>query len=202
MLAGTALAADEAVLDSLGMPEIEGPIAVSDELTAVKNHEMYRSHELSMESTKTTWQEIMDGFAFAQSKLSDLMVLWQIRDQEEAIKIKNLNDRISELLVLLTAEKAGELLQLVAMENDLTVQNYDYSKSVAELQAEAALKAQVVAAREALQNAQAYSKEQMTILRATMELLVNAARIAVTKSKLINTSNFILMEESIGKLGG
>jgi hypothetical protein len=201
MLAGTALAADEAILNGLSLPEIEAPIVVSDELMAVKDYEMHRSHDLSMESALAAWQEIMDGFAFAKSKLDDLVALWQIKDMEEAIKIKNLSDQFAELLVLLTAEKAGELLQLVAMENDLTVQAYDRTKSLLELQQEAGLMALVVAAKEALQNAEAYSKKQLSTLRMQMELIVNGNRISAIKNKLINTTNSALLELSIGKLG-
>lgn len=201
MLAGTALSADEAILNGLSLPEIEAPIVVSDELMAVKDYEMHRSHDLSMESALAAWQEIMDGFAFVKSKLDDLVALWQIKDMEEAIKIKNLSDQFAELLVLLTAEKAGELLQLVAMENDLTVQAYDRTKSLLELQQEAGLMALVVAAKEALQNAEAYSKKQLSTLRMQMELIVNGNRISAIKNKLINTTNSALLELSIGKLG-
>jgi hypothetical protein len=201
MLAGTALSADEAILNGLSLPEIEAPIVVSDELMAVKDYEMHRTHDLSMESALTAWQEIMDGFAFVKSKLDDLVALWQIKDMEEAIKIKNLSDQFAELLVLLTAEKAGELLQLVAMENDLTVQAYDRTKSLLELQQEAGLMALVVDAKEALQNAEAYSKKQLSTLRMQMELIVNGNRISAIKNKLINTTNSALLELSIGKLG-
>jgi len=183
MLAGTDLAQDELTLLTISLPEIEAPIAITDEDLAVKDFEMRRAHFVTMEHVRAQRQAIIDGFAFAQSKLADLTILWQIKDQEEAMRIKNVNDEISETLVLLTAEETSEDLRLTAEQNEQLVQNYDKNRNLAELQAEAALKAQVVAAKQALQNADANSKEAISNLRRQMKLMVNAARIALAAGR-------------------
>ena len=199
MLAGTPLAQDEATLNGLSLPVIEAPMAIADELLEVKDYEMRRSHNLAKQAVTADWQEILDGFSFAQSKLADLIILWQIRDQEEAIRIKNVNDQISEILVLLTAQKAAEDLRLTAMQNDMTVEAYDKTQSLAELQQEAALKAQLVAAKEALQNATAYSREQLSTLRMQMQLLVNMARIWVQSNRFHYVEAVVAETEKVGK---
>jgi hypothetical protein len=203
MLAGTPLAQDETILNGLSLPGIEAPIVIADEVFWEKNHEMYRSHDLALQRVTADYQEILDGFGFVQSKLADLTIIWQLKDQEEAIKIKNLHDQFAELLVLLTAQKAGEDLHLTAIQNDMTVEAYDKTQSLTELQKEASLKAQVVAAKEALQYAHAYAREQMSTLRMQMEELLNNAKQTVIRGpKTKAISDFATEELYQRKIGG
>src|SRR5208337_825375 len=200
MLANTALALDEAALNSLYLDTIESPIIIADEVMAVKEYERDQNFQVSMQQATLGIQEVLDGFGFVQSKLADLYALWQIKDRIVAIKIKNTYDIITETNYLLTVELAGVTLQLTAMENDLTALAYDKTQSQAELLAEAALKQQLIAAREGLQNEEAVSREQISTLRMQMELLVNAARQWVFLNRTHGATNLGYFTEYIGKL--
>lgn len=201
MLAETALALDEATLNSLHLDTIEVPLAITDEVMEVKEYQSHQTFEISMQQARLGIQEVIDSFGFIQSKLQDLYALWQIKDRIVAIRIKNAYDIMVLLNQILTAQEAGAALQLTAMENDLTVLAYDKTQSQAELLSEAALKAQVVAAKEALQNEEAVSREEISTLRMQMELLVNAARQWVFMNRLHYAYSSGIWTELIGKLG-
>src|SRR5271157_1720144 len=202
MLANTSLALDEAALNSLYLDTIESPIIIADEVMAVKEYERDQNFQVSMQQATLGIQEVLDGFGFVQSKLADLYALWQIKDRIIAIKIKNTYDIITETNYLFTVELAGITLQLIAMENDLTALAYDKTQSQAELLAEAALKQQLVAAKEGLQNAEAVSRERISTLRMQMELLVNAAKQYVYLNMVRTHHTTSISDELIGKLGG
>ena len=176
MLAGTPQALDEAVLNGLYLDTIEAPIAITDEVMAVKEYERDQQFAISQQQTALALQEVLDGFGFLQSKLTDLYALWQIKDRIVAIKVKNAADILVETNLLLTAELAAEALHLTAMQNEQTVLAYEKAQSEAELVSEAALKQQLVAAKESLQNLNAFSRESIRNLRAQMELLVSTAK--------------------------
>ena len=93
-----------------------------------------------------------------------------------AVKIKNSYDLIDETNQLLTAELAGVTLQLTAMQNEQVVLDYEKLKTLAEIAAEAALKGQLLAAKEALQNFNQLTRIAINDLRAQMELLDTTAR--------------------------
>lgn len=201
MLAGTALALDEANLNALYLDTIEAPVAIADEVYAVKEYERDQGHSIALQEVNLELQGVLDGFGFVQSRLADLYVLWQIKDRVMAVKIKSAYDLIDETNQLFTAELAAETLHLTAMQNDQEVLAYETVKSQAELQAEAALKSQVVAAKEALQNANAGSREQLSTLRLQMELLVNVAKrwLYVNRTRIYQSMSFT--QENIGKGG-
>ncbi len=202
MLVGTALALDEAALNSLHLDTIEVPVAITDEVMAVKEYERDQNFQVAQQQATLGIQEVLDTFGFVQSKLADLYALWQIKDRIVAIKIKNTQDLITETNYLFTVELASVTLQLIAMQNDLTALAYDKTQSQAELLAEAALKQQVVAAREGLQNAEAISRERISTLRMQMELLVNAAKQYVYLNMLRTHHTTSISNEYLGKLTG
>ena len=176
MLAGTALALDEANLNALFLDTIEAPVAIADEVYAVKEYERDQSHLVALQEVNLELQAVLDGFGFVQSRLADLYVLWQIKDRVMAVKIKNSYDLIDETNQLLTAELAGVTLQLTAMQNEQVVLDYEKLKTLAEIAAEAALKGQLLAAKEALQNFNQLTRIAINDLRAQMELLDTTAR--------------------------
>ena len=176
MLAGTALALDEATLNSLYLDTIEAPVAIADEVMAVKEYERDQQFAISQQQVNLGIQEVIDGFGFVQSKLTDLYALWQIRDRVVSIKIKNSYDLIAETNLLLTTELASETLHLTAMQNEQVVLAYEKAQSEAELVSEAALKQQLIAAKESLQNINTFSRESISNLRAQIELIVSAAK--------------------------
>lgn len=202
MLAGTLLALDEANLNALFLDTIEAPVAIVDEVMAVKEYERDQTHSIAQQEAQLGLQEVLDGFGFVQSKLADLFALWQIRDRVVGIKIKSAYDLIAETNFLLTAELAGEALQLTAIQNEQTALNYEKVQSQAELAAEQALKNLLVAAKEALQNEQALSREQLINLRTQMELLVNGAKQWLYLNRDITHHVDSIMSEWIGKLHG
>ena len=176
MLAGTALSLDEANLNALFLDTIEAPVAIADEVYAVKEYERDQSHLVALQEVNLELQAVLDGFGFVQSRLADLYVLWQIKDRVMAVKIKNSYDLIDETNQLLTAELAGVTLQLTAMQNEQVVLDYEKLKTLAEIAAEAALKGQLLAAKEALQNFNQLTRIAINDLRAQMELLDTTAR--------------------------
>ena len=202
MLASTALALDEATLNSLFLDTIEAPVAIADEVYQVKEYERDQTHAIALQQAQLGLQEVLDGFGFVQSKLADLFALWQIKDRVVGIKIKGAYDLIAETTFLMNAELAGEALQLTAMQNEQTILGYEKTQSLAELQVEAALRQQVVATKEALQNEQALSREQLINLRTQMELLVNAAKQWLYLNRDITHHVDSIMSEWIGKLHG
>lgn len=200
MFGSTGQALDEATLNTLYLDTIEAPVAITDEVMLVKEYERDQQFNISQQQTALTLQEILDGFDFVQSKLTDLFALWQIKDRVIGLKIKSAYDLLAEVNLLLTAEKAGVDLQLTAVENEQTVQAYEKEQSQDELLSEASLKATLVAAKESLQNIQALSREEISTLRVTMELLVNAAKQWVFKNMDRTHHVDSIMSEYIGKL--
>ena len=140
MLTGTVLALDEANLNALFLDTIEAPVAIADEVYAVKEYERDQSHLVALQEVNLELQAVLDGFGFVQSRLADLYVLWQIKVRVMAVKIKNSYDLIDETNQVLTAELAGVTLQLTAMQNEQVVLDYEKLKTLAEIAAEAALK--------------------------------------------------------------
>jgi hypothetical protein len=176
MLGTTALALDEANLNALFLDTIEAPIAIADEVYQVKEYERDQAHTIALQQANLELQGILDGFGFVQSKLTDLFALWQIKDRIVALKIQNAYDLIAATDALLTAELQGVTLQLTAMQNEQIVLDYEKIRTQAEIAAEAALKAQLLAAKEALQNFNQLTRIQINDLRAQMELLDTTAR--------------------------
>ena len=176
MLAGTTLALDEATLNALFLDTIEAPVAIADEVYQVKEYERDQSHAIALQEANLAFQEVLDGFGFVQSKLNDLFALWQIKDRIVSSTIKNTYDLIAETYTLLNVELAGETLQLTAMQNEQTVLAYEKVQTQAEIAAEAGLKAQLLAAKEALQNFNQLTRIEINDLRAQMELLNTAAQ--------------------------
>ena len=202
MLAGTGQALDEATLNALYLDTIEGPVAIADEVMAVKEYQRDQQHAISYQQVILSLQEMLDGFGFIQSKLDDLTILWQIKDRIVALKILSSYDLIAETNLVLAAELAGVTQQLTAIQNEQTVLAYELAKNQAELQAETALKQQLVTAKESLQDIQAYSRELVSNLRREMELLVNAAKRAVYNYRHVTHYVNSFTAEWIGKLSG
>ena len=203
MLTGTVLALDEANLNALFLDTIEAPVAIADEVYAVKEYERDQAHAIELQEANLALQMILDGFGFIQSKLTDLYALWQIKDRIVAIKIKNAADMLVETNLLLAAEQAGEALHLTAMQNEQIVLDYEKVKTQAEIAAEAALKAQLLAAKEALQNFNQLTRIQINDLRTQMELLNSVARrwvfLHMDRVHLAQSTRRSRITEKIGK---
>ena len=82
----------------------------------MKEYERDQSHAVALQEANLALQEILDGFGFVQSKLTDLFALWQIKDRIVALQIQNTHDLIVETNLLLTVELTGVALQLTAMQ--------------------------------------------------------------------------------------
>ena len=203
MLGSTALALDEAALNALYLDTIEAPIAIADEVYAVKEYERDQAHAIALQEANLALQEVLDGFGFVQSKLTDLFALWQIKDRIVALTIQNTNDLIAETYTLLNVELAGVTLQLTAMQNEQVVLAYEKVKTQAEIAAEAALKSQLLAAKEALQNFNQLTRIEINDLRAKMELLDTAARrwvfLHMDRVHLVSSTRRSRITEKIGK---
>lgn len=203
MLAGTALSLDEANLNALFLDTIEAPVAIADEVYAVKEYERDQAHAIALQEANLALQAILDGFGFVQSKLTDLYALWQIKDRIVAIKIKNAADMLVETDLLLAAELAGEALHLTAIQDEQIVLDYEKVQTQAEIAAEAALKAHLLAAKEALQNFNQLTRIQINDLRAQMELLNNVARrfvfLHMDRVHLVSSIRRSRITEKIGK---
>ena len=176
MFGTTSQALDEATLNALYLDTIEAPVAITDEVMAVKEYERDQQHAISQQQVALELQMVLDGFGFIQSKLTDLYALWQIKDRIVGIKIKNAADMLVETNALLVAEQAGEALHLTAMQNEQYLLAYEKAKTQDELLAEAALKNRLLAAREALQNVNLLTREEISNLRVEMEIFNNAAK--------------------------
>ena len=121
-------------------------------------------------------QEIEIGFGFIQSKLDDMLAIWDTRTLTEAIKTETEEELEQETELLLIAQKEEEDLR--GEEADLARDVFDYEVAATDtnLEDDKELRAILVAAKLALHDARtAYAMQQLT-KRTWAEQLTNVAR--------------------------
>jgi len=129
-------------------------------------------------------QEIEAGFGYIQSKLDDMLAIWDTRTLTEAIKTETEEELEQETELLLTAQKREE--DIKDEEADLAREVFDYEVAATDnnLEDDKELRAILVAAKLALHDARtAYAMQQLT-KRTWAEQLANTARKYVYKGQV------------------
>ena len=129
-------------------------------------------------------QEIEAGFQFIQSKLDDMLAIWDTRTLTEIIKTETEEELQRETDLLLEAQKREEDLR--DEEADLAREVFDYEVAATDsnLEDDRELRAALVAARIALQDAHTAYKMQRLTKTTWAEQLSNAARKYVYKGQV------------------
>jgi hypothetical protein len=126
--------------------------------------------------------EITAGFRYITSKLNDLLAIWNVKTREEQFKVNTEAQVASEVLALLSSEKAGEDLKKDEMSSNEGVLAYEQSATAAELSKEQGLTDQRVAARKALDELKNDYEMTLSDLNAWAKKIANAAQRWVNKN--------------------
>jgi hypothetical protein len=79
-------------------------------------------------------EEIARGFEFIQTKLSDLLAIWDARERAEGLRTQGEKEVLAEILSLLTAEKAEQDLRKTEIQDAREVFEYEVQTETADLQ--------------------------------------------------------------------
>jgi hypothetical protein len=120
--------------------------------------------------------EIEKGFEYIQSKLTDLLKIWDTRIDIEDYRTQSEQEILNETLLLLDGEKAAEDLRTKEMTYNEGVQEYEETETLGELEEERSLRAQWVAAREALLKAKSDAEITINDLNTWAKLIANKAQ--------------------------
>ncbi len=118
--------------------------------------------------------EIQAGFAYIQSKLDDMIKMWDSKDRIVQIKIDGENALIAEILRLFEEEKAYENLLLTKELNDVLVQQFTKILTNNILSQEAILKHTHTVARELLSDARLQLAIQRDRKQTWAQALINS----------------------------
>lgn len=129
-------------------------------------------------------QEIADGFTYIQSKLDDMLAIWETRTLVENFKAEFEEFIQTEVDLMLTADKAQEDLKEDEVDNAQVVLDYEEATTETELSQEAAVRSALVAAKKAMSDAQRDKAIQQLDKRTWAQILENAARKYVNKHML------------------
>jgi len=79
-------------------------------------------------------EEIARGFGFIQTKLDDLLAIWDARDRVEGLRTQGEKEVLAEILSLLTAEKAEQDLRKTEIQDAMEVFEHEVQAEAADLQ--------------------------------------------------------------------
>ena len=125
--------------------------------------------------------EIAAGFTYIQTKLNDLLAIWNVKTREEQFKTMTEAQIKAEVLALLASEKAGEDLKKEEMTANEGVMSYEESATAAELALEQALTNRKVAARQAMDKVKNDFEMALADLNTWAKKIANAAQRYVNK---------------------
>jgi hypothetical protein len=121
-------------------------------------------------------QEIEDGFTYIQSKLDDMLAIWEARTLTENFRVEAEALMQDELALNLIADKSQEDLKEDAIDNAQIAHDYEEVKTDYNLLGEAAARDGLVAAKKAMSDAQRDKAISQLDKRTWAQILEDAAR--------------------------
>lgn len=144
-------------------------------------------------------KEIEDGFAYIQSKLDDMLAIWETRTLVENIKTEIEASIQAEVALMLTADKAQEDLREDEVDKTREAFDYEEVQTGYNLYNEAVVRDGLVVAKKATSDAQRDKAIQQFDKRTWAQILENAARKYVHKHKL---ESLEVVRSSVERISG
>ncbi len=142
-------------------------------------------------------QEITAGFQFIQTKLADLLALWETRKLTEKIREEAEKELLAEINLGQEAEKAAEDLRLEEVAKDREVFDYEVSETKESLTTERNLREALVRWKVLLAEAQKYYAMSQRDKGTWAEELISGARMGVYRNSTHRATNRINRYEYI-----
>lgn len=124
--------------------EIKEAMAVADKATLQADVAMIMAEVITKQLADirldVSRKEIEAGFTYIQTKLNDLLAVWEVRTRQENLKTASEADIVAELLLILAAEKRAEDLRLIEADDNREVFQHEREETAANLESEAELK--------------------------------------------------------------
>jgi len=121
-------------------------------------------------------KEIEDGFGFLDTKLADLLALWEVRKLTEQIREEAEKEILGELEQSQNAERAAEALRLAEVAKSREVFDYEVAQTGQSLEEERGVRAELVEEKQKLAEARKESKTSEVSKKTWAQILENAAR--------------------------
>jgi len=144
-------------------------------------------------------EEIAQGFQFIQTKLDDLLALWEARDRVELLRAQGADEVLEEILLLLIAEKAEQDFQGIAVADAKEVFDYEVAEETEGLEKDKKQLEPWMKLKKQVKAQDHSNKLKMMDKKLWAEKLVNAAQQYVHKHHTIDRFETHRITEYVSK---